>query len=84
MRLEELFEEDIKVGLDATKGGGYPSKQEKDKTKLVSKLLRRKSDKNNPDRADRKGPDVNYDNTNMDPDGEKGHGLGPSGTGIGD
>ena len=46
MKLEELFEYD-------SAEGGYPEKKPpRDKTKTVSKLIRRKADKNNPDRED--------------------------------
>lgn len=45
MKLQELFEEDE---LNVPTEGGYGEEKQKDKTKMVSKLLRRKADKNNP------------------------------------
>jgi len=47
MKLKELFE------YDDVARGGYPEKEgPKDKTKTVSKLIRRKSDKADPKRDD--------------------------------
>ena len=45
MKLKDIFEVDQK-----SYGGGYPEKKKREKTKLVSKLIRRKSDRNNPNR----------------------------------
>ena len=45
MKLQDIFEFDLQ-----SHGGGYPEKKKREKTKLVSKLLRRKADRNNPNR----------------------------------
>lgn len=62
MKLKDILEFDLQ-----SHGGGYPEKKKKDKTKLISKLLRRKADRNNPNRnssdivSKNKG-DQHYDN----------------------
>lgn len=50
MKLRDILE---------AEGGGYPEKRQKDKTKPISRLLRRKSDRSNPDSEE----------TELNPDG---------------
>ena len=87
MKLKDLFEDDDGMDLDPTKGGGYKDDGQKDKTKIVSKLLRRKSDKNNPQDGDIGGPKrKGSDNEVNDIEGDKRLGQGilsGGGTGIG-
>ncbi len=87
MKLKELFEDDDGMELDPTAGGGYKDNNRKDKTNIVSKLLRRKSDKNNPQDGDIGGPKrKGSDNEVNDADGDKRLGQGilsGGGTGLG-
>jgi len=63
MKLHELY-------ADPNPGGGYPEKKVKDKTKFVSKMLRKKADRNNPNRKDTS--DIkDKKETNTDNDEEK-------------
>ena len=73
MKLKELFEDEDGMELDPTKGGGYKDDGQKEKTKLISKLLRRKSDKNNPQDGDDGGPEGLGTDTEVgdDPDDER-------------
>lgn len=63
MKLKDIFEFDLQ-----SHGGGYPEKKKKDKTKLVSKLIRRKSDRNNPDRDSSDTEPKNKGDQNYDSD----------------
>lgn len=57
MKLQELItEDDVKYT-----SGGYPTKHVKDKTKLASRLLRRKADRNNPEDGEVSGPRPHVD-----------------------
>ena len=68
MKLKDLIETNFDV-VDVSKGGGYGSSKKRDKTKLSSKLLRRKADKNNMRRDDTEAPKQGFDvdtGTDMD------------------
>lgn len=65
MKIKELFEEDE---LNVPTEGGYGEKKQKDKTKMVSKLLRRKADKNNPKDGSKEELTINSDKELTEPE----------------